>query len=519
MKKLISLLLALSLLCSLFCIADMQAAAKSKTVTVKVLVNLNYDYANECVKIVNKERAKKGLKPYKVTKELFDIAQQRAAELAVRYYNAADGSAHRRPDGSAAWKIKGVVTENTAGNPNPNQDFPAKDVMKLWMKSKGHRPAILNPKLTAIGIGCVVCEGCTYWVQVFGKGNPKKSYSKKGTAVVAKNIKVTKQYLYMNVSRVYSEDDEAPLPQRFYICTRLCEGAIVDPKQVSYSYDKKLASIDKNGLLTFKKAGTLKVTAKLKNTSCKSFTASYTYKPSLEVALNQSTFVYNGEAQKPYADYVLKSSKYKGYDFQYFLPEKSTDVGGYTLYAQLTEHEDYSDAIEWEPYDYEDDEPEVDTFDVLGHRYYTYTPDEKQSYAQQERDRERYSETIALHYQIVPQGTALTALKSGKGSATVSWTAQPVQTAGYEIQYADNASFKNAKSKKVKNPNAASVKISGLKNKKKYYFRVRTYQTQKTDEQYPELRDYLYEYYGMTHEKYTLYLNSSWSQAGTVNTK
>ncbi len=59
---------------------------------------------------------------------------------------------------------------------------------------------------------------------------------------------------------------------------------------------------------------------------------------------------------------------------------------------------------------------------------------------------------------------------------TVKWKKNTVQTKGYEIQYSLKKNMKSAKTILIRKNKKGSVKIRGLKSKKKYYVRIRTYQ-------------------------------------------
>ena len=81
-----------------------------------------------------------------------------------------------------------------------------------------------------------------------------------------------------------------------------------------------------------------------------------------------------------------------------------------------------------------------------------------------------------FEFQVVPGATKLTKLKAGKKKITVKWKKQTEATKGYQIQIATNSTFKKGVKKyKVKNKNTASYVIKGLKSKKTYFVRVRTY--------------------------------------------
>lgn len=107
----------------------------------------------------------------------------------------------------------------------------------------------------------------------------------------------------------------------------------------------------------------------------------------------------------------------------------------------------------------------------------------------------KYKGTKSASFKIVPRGTSVTSVAAGKKSFTVKWKKQGTQTTGYQVQYAENSSFKSATSKTVSKNSTTSLKVNG-KPIKKYYVRVRTYKkVGKTN------------YY------------SSWSKASSVTTK
>ncbi len=97
-----------------------------------------------------------------------------------------------------------------------------------------------------------------------------------------------------------------------------------------------------------------------------------------------------------------------------------------------------------------------------------------------------------------PKGTTVSTLSSKNTTITAKWKKQTNKTDGYQIQYATNSSFtSNVKKKTVSGKSKTSVTVKGLKEYKKYYVRVRTYNE---------------DFYG-----YKAY--SSWSKAKTVTTK
>ena len=80
-----------------------------------------------------------------------------------------------------------------------------------------------------------------------------------------------------------------------------------------------------------------------------------------------------------------------------------------------------------------------------------------------------------LTFKILPPKTLLTGLKKANRSFIASWK-KNIQATGYQIQYAADSRFtKERKTVTVGKQSATRYKISGLKNKKTYYVRIRSY--------------------------------------------
>lgn len=107
-----------------------------------------------------------------------------------------------------------------------------------------------------------------------------------------------------------------------------------------------------------------------------------------------------------------------------------------------------------------------------------------------------YSVSKTLYFTINPKPTSVSKVSAGKKKFTVKWKKQTSQVTGYQVQYSTSSKFKSPKNVTVSKNSATSKTISGLKAKKKYYVRVRTYKT-------------------VNGKKYY----SSWSSAKSVTTK
>lgn len=119
-------------------------------------------YAEEVVRLVNEERAKRGLSALTIKENIRAAAQVRAKEIQSSF-------SHTRPDGtsfSTALTQQNVSFRGAGENIAWGQRTPA-EVMDAWMNSDGHRANILNKSFTSIGVSYVVNNGVGYWVQLF----------------------------------------------------------------------------------------------------------------------------------------------------------------------------------------------------------------------------------------------------------------------------------------------------------------------------------------------------------------
>lgn len=92
----------------------------------------------------------------------------------------------------------------------------------------------------------------------------------------------------------------------------------------------------------------------------------------------------------------------------------------------------------------------------------------------------KYSGTYCKTFRILPKGTKLKKVSAGKKGFTAKWSRQKTQTTGYQVQYSQKKNFKSgAKTVTIGKTKTAAKKVTGLKKKKTYYVRIRTYKTVK----------------------------------------
>ncbi len=89
----------------------------------------------------------------------------------------------------------------------------------------------------------------------------------------------------------------------------------------------------------------------------------------------------------------------------------------------------------------------------------------------------KYSGKVTKTFKINPAGTTVKSVTAAKKKLTVKLTKKTTQVTGYEIQYSTSKKFTSAKTKKITSYKTVSAALTGLKAKKTYYIRVRTYKT------------------------------------------
>ncbi|PSL41104.1 putative YkwD family protein [Planomicrobium soli] len=118
-------------------------------------------YEKEIVTLVNKERAKAGLKALAVDTQLSKVARLKSEDM----YKLKKMS-HSGTYGSPFDMMKKFgITYRAAGENIARGYRSPQEVMKGWMSSPGHRANILNKRYTHIGVGHVASGN--YWTQQF----------------------------------------------------------------------------------------------------------------------------------------------------------------------------------------------------------------------------------------------------------------------------------------------------------------------------------------------------------------
>lgn len=124
--------------------------------------SLVLDYEKEVVRLVNEERASRGISALKHNWELSRVARYKSQDMKDNKYFSHTSPVYGTP--FQMMKSFGITYRSAGENIARGQSSP-EGVVKAWMNSSGHRANILNASFTEIGVG-YVADG-RYWTQMF----------------------------------------------------------------------------------------------------------------------------------------------------------------------------------------------------------------------------------------------------------------------------------------------------------------------------------------------------------------
>lgn len=117
----------------------------------------------EIIRLVNEERARKGLSQLKMDEVMMTAAETRAKEQKTSF-------SHTRPDGSDAFTVfaQFEIPANYRGENLACGGICGADmVMRMWIESSGHYANIINDRFSRIGVGYFESGNFGYWCQLF----------------------------------------------------------------------------------------------------------------------------------------------------------------------------------------------------------------------------------------------------------------------------------------------------------------------------------------------------------------
>ncbi len=119
-------------------------------------------YEREVVRLVNKERAQRGLRELTYDWQLSRVARYKSQDMSDNNYFSHTSPTYGSP--FEMMKSFGISYRSAGENIAKGQASP-EAVVNAWMNSQGHRANILNSSFTKIGVG-YVSKG-RYWTQMF----------------------------------------------------------------------------------------------------------------------------------------------------------------------------------------------------------------------------------------------------------------------------------------------------------------------------------------------------------------
>ncbi len=119
-------------------------------------------YEKEVVRLVNEERAKRGLPALTYNWELSRVARYKSQDMKDNKYFSHTSPVYGTP--FQMMKNFGITYRSAGENIARGQKTP-QAVVNAWMNSSGHRANILNPSFTQMGVGYVASGN--YWTQMF----------------------------------------------------------------------------------------------------------------------------------------------------------------------------------------------------------------------------------------------------------------------------------------------------------------------------------------------------------------
>jgi uncharacterized YkwD family protein/spore coat assembly protein SafA len=124
-------------------------------------------FEEEVARLVNVERANRGLKPLTLNWQLSRVARTKSQDMINKNYFSHTSPTYGSP--FDMMKSFGIKYSSAGENIAKGQRTP-QAVMTGWMNSPGHKANILNTSYTEIGVGVAKdSSGTYYWTQMFIK--------------------------------------------------------------------------------------------------------------------------------------------------------------------------------------------------------------------------------------------------------------------------------------------------------------------------------------------------------------
>ena len=390
-----------------------------------------YKEAFEILKIVNKERAAVGRKALTMDTALLDMAMTRSEETAIHF-------SHTRPTGRSVLTMsKRILGENIAAG-----QTSAKNVMKSWMNSPGHKENILRSNYSSIGIGCVKVNGIYYWTQIFG-GSPVKTAKAnqyktiKGDSVITASAKFLAKDFSADVKKKNLRKGETT-EITYLISNTFVKVPLLAKSATFKSSNENVCTVAANGKVTAVGGGTATISVYPKNNSGTKTTVKITVSGSTSPS-SASTATTDIKAA---AISYRRKAVYTGKQIR---PAVTVKLGGKTLKLNTDYTVKYSKNK------------------AVGNARITI------------QARGQYQGSVSKTFEIVPRTRKITNIRSTKRRTLhIIWNGTQKDVGGYQIQVSQKRNMKSAVTYTSKAGSNRRT-INKLKSKTKYYVRVRGY--------------------------------------------
>lgn len=285
------------------CMVPVKAQAAS---TAKVYMTVTQDYAKAqtTLQFINKERAKRGLKTLKLDKNLTNSAVARAAEVSVMVPLT---SPHKRPNGKLVKTINKRISYECAAE---SFGYAPKQIVKMWMNSPPHKRGILLKSARSVGISAVTTvDGYQIWTLEFSGSKAKSVVKSKGKKTFTKKVPAKKKLLKKSCFKIRNASTmtagKKSTAKVIYDGSKTYGPGLAAAKSFKWSSSNKaVATVNKNGVITAKKAGTVTIKAKMKTGYKFTLKKKITVKPAPPKALTEAQILAN---RQKLIDYVVSN--------------------------------------------------------------------------------------------------------------------------------------------------------------------------------------------------------------------
>lgn len=270
MKKRRRAAAVIMIICILISCSSFSSFAVTKN-TIRVPATQNYSEAQKVLKLINKQRTKRGLSSLKMDQALSKSAAKRAAELSIYI---PETSPHKRPNGKLSKSINSKIIYECCAEGYGTPE----DVVHGWMTSPSHKKGILLSNAKSVGIGCITTKnGTKFWTLEFSAYKAQKAVKSSKKVTSSYKISVLSTHLKKSsFSLSLKTDPDAWLSENIEVgdTVNACPffrnnydyTTQLRPSDYTWRSGKRsVATVDTKGKIKAKKAGKAVIYATMKN--------------------------------------------------------------------------------------------------------------------------------------------------------------------------------------------------------------------------------------------------------------